>query len=710
MTLPKGVKSRHGVHLPGYQPPNPPNRSEAGKEQQKYANNHRKYKFQRADFVGIDGEGMSFGDETRYTLFQTSEGQCIYNQEGITFWEIVKALFKINCNSIITIFSGNYDFNCWLYSLPEEIIRRLHKVGFVTISRDGVNYRVQLRPHKSLLVTKGSFNGQGKWIKDSGRSKYRSRQVFDVFGFFQQSFLGVIEKWVPGQYDEELLSWGKTQRVDFTPEDLEKAKKYNAEECRTLVLVMKKLHKLIASQGIVMKRWDGAGALAAALLEKYKVKDHVQGLIGYRTPLTRPEVEDILLNAYHGGRIEVFKEGHLIASEEGEENIFDYDARSAYPSEEVDLPSFERGVWAEWEPGMDDRYTISEVEWRPVDEEQLGKIIIGPLPYRTKWGTTIYPVMGRGWYHKPEVDALIRTAKKNHIEYKIHRTIAWLPGTKKLPFAFVEALYELRKRMKELGDEAEKIIKLALNSIYGKTAQTIGTKYETDKNGHRYKVGTGSPFLNFFWAGRITSGTRAKMYELALIRPKDVIAIQTDGLFIQGKLRLPSSILENRLGNFELKEDHTKSGYAEALILQAGIFSLRYGEEKWYDRTRGFGPPRTEEDWNEYREKLRLCCEVKGTKYPRESKKFVSLGQALASTKELKSYWTQWEIETKLLQCDNSGKRQVLEDWDKPWRKTKPIPPPRKEPLMSYPFNPKWKDVHEEVEDRFYEDEYIAIR
>jgi len=129
------------------------------------------------------------------------------------------------------------------------------------------------------------------------------------------------------------------------------------------------------------------------------------------------------------------------------------------------------------------------------------------------------------------------------------------------PFSFLPDLFARRRAIgKETGEG--KILKLALNSCYGKLAQTIG----------------GAQYASRVWAGMITSGTRAQVLQL-MLRHKDlssVLMIATDGLFSTEGIEVDSEIV---LGGWERAE------HKNMLLVRPGIYCL--GDSKL--RARGLG-------------------------------------------------------------------------------------------------------------------------
>jgi len=101
------------------------------------------------------------------------------------------------------------------------------------------------------------------------------------------------------------------------------------------------------------------------------------------------------------------------------------------------------------------------------------------------------------------------------------------------PFAFVQELFDQRSKIvaeteakikvwKAGGEQGprpyniwEKAIKLVLNSLYGKTAQSLGSRGEIPNSS------------NPFYAGAITAGTRAQLLRAMLCNPHGIIFAAT---------------------------------------------------------------------------------------------------------------------------------------------------------------------------------------
>ncbi len=143
------------------------------------------------------------------------------------------------------------------------------------------------------------------------------------------------------------------------------------------------------------------------------------------------------------------------------------------------------------------RFQFPTYERYHADARKAVFIPFYPLPYRDKRGGILFPSTGYGWYIRDDVLAAIawlerfvpdfpRSTSKHHRMTAFEIEEAWIfqPGhegrANERPFDFVRDLFVERRQIKEAADRTgrydirEKTIKLSLNSIYGKLAQSVG--------------------------------------------------------------------------------------------------------------------------------------------------------------------------------------------------------------------------------------------
>jgi hypothetical protein len=224
------------------------------------------------------------------------------------------------------------------------------------------------------------------------------------------------------------------------------------------------------------------------------------------------------------------------------------------------------------------------------------------LPYRLEGGGIRFFSRGWRWYYRDDVIFLKRWLKtfarlgacvrKDGSPYRLSKAEAnrlgthakfylvdliearlFYPANDEMPFAFVPAEFEKRKLIyaenKRTGQYniGEKVIKLKLNGLSGKVAQSIGgseTKPPSCYNVH--------------YAGAIRAGTRGSIGIAALHAPHETIQFCTDAVFSKVPLVLNEG---DELGQWELEEAR------ELLTVQSGVYSYTK-DDKIENKTRGF--------------------------------------------------------------------------------------------------------------------------
>jgi hypothetical protein len=145
------------------------------------------------------------------------------------------------------------------------------------------------------------------------------------------------------------------------------------------------------------------------------------------------------------------------------------------------------------------------------------------------------------------------------------------------PLTFIKDLFDWRASLHK-DDMRGQVIKLGINSVYGKFAQRVGKRGEPPAYG------------SLWYAAAITAGTRRKLLEAALSDPSAIIAFATDAVF--STRALPLQVPETKiLGEWEFESGGVAS------IAQSGFYSIRKREEVQGDRptllkiaSRGFSP------------------------------------------------------------------------------------------------------------------------
>ena len=321
-------------------------------------------------------ERMPFTDHVRkpqpYVLLANSKGQRIINEVGlptIHCLEFILHAKKQFPNSIFVGFGFNYDVNQILKDLPEEHLIQLRDTNQTIVGP----YKVKWLPRKSLYIKHGRTG--------------RSATVYDVFGFFQSSFLTACEKYLGNEDDQlAIIKEGKAARAAFEFSELEEfIIPYNRTELTLLVRMMNILREDFLSAGIKPSRWHGPGAIAGEALNKYGVK------VSRDIP---KEVLRAAQYAYAGGRFEQFQLGRYA------DIVYEYDIRSAYPAAIAQLPNISQGTWEHVERYEPDTFGVWCVEYESPNGLEDPKP--QPLFRRAENGSVSYPPKVYGWYWTPE--------------------------------------------------------------------------------------------------------------------------------------------------------------------------------------------------------------------------------------------------------------------------------------------------------------------
>ena len=394
-------------------------------------------------------------------------------------------------------------------------------------------YRIQFRKGKMLRIT--------------DRDTKRTRTLFDVFTFFGGSFVKACREYLGSSDLLDEIAAMKLQRSTFTADRQAEVERYMGQELSMLVDLMSTLRVRLASVDIHPAMWHGPGAVASTVLKRHGVKAHKGD---YSDDFRR-----VAEGAYYGGRFEQFQRGTY------EGLVYQYDIRSAYPAAMRLLPSLANATWAHHH-GSPDRiepYGLYHVNCRTEHP-------YGYLPHRRGSGI-YYPRWAQGWYWGVEIPDET-TVDEFYTSHGLGE---------ELPFRFVGSMYEQRAELKRDGRPEQLALKLALNSLYGKLAQSKGAQ-----RNEQTSVWKLPSFHEVVWAGLITAITRRTISDgLHSVSPDSIIATETDSIFSLEPLPLD---MGPHLGQWDCE-------MLEGIkYIQSGV-SLVKKQGEWTYKTRGFTPP-----------------------------------------------------------------------------------------------------------------------
>ena len=552
-------------------------------------------------FVAIDSEGVSFG--ALATMPDGAQAQCqrtvfwgASTAEGDPVWldgapycgtvDIIEFLLSLPERfgpSIFVWFGSSYDATQIFADLPYQKAWELQfqkpfgephekrRAGRYVFWKD---YALSYIKQKCLTICQLKDPENPRDAKGTLRFARRI-SIFDTFGFFQTSFLKAARS-IPGSMsaqDEEIIKAGKMQRGDFALNNRTEMQHYTAAELRVLARMMEALRTTLEGMDLRLSRWQGAGSIASALLTQRGAKAHYASITSADIRIEQEWAH----HAFFGGRIECLKQG----THDGV--LWSYDVRSAYPFHMSLLPSMANGSF-EFRQDVTTNdvraanvLSMFQVEFRcevSADPGLLNRYggkpgpCFYPLPYRDTGGRILFPPHVRGIYMAEEVCACLdwilahrQTHPALQISFSVEAGLIFRTGCNELPFAWIPEMYDERRAIIEragvtgIYDLTEKTIKLGINSVYGKTAQSVGNS-DTPPS-------TACPW----YAAAITAGTRAQLCRAALTVGGDaIVAFQTDGIISKRRIAVAEGVT---LGAWECEELRGRS-----VFVQPGIYAL----------------------------------------------------------------------------------------------------------------------------------------
>jgi hypothetical protein len=536
----------------------------------------------------LDGEGYTTprGDH-RYTYLAASnedgsEFFDVENPKGLTSKQILDFLLALPRKALKVGFALGYDWTKWFQDLPDEDVYYIYRPDL----RAGKNGpKVRRVPHGgrlygiNLVATKLSIYSD--W--DRAKKKWsRSSHVWDLFRFFQRSFVNSLKEWKVGTEEEiSRIAKMKDQRGNFKAIS-DREKKYCQSECRLGAALTRRLIEACNEAGLVLREYFGAGSLGAATLRGGPAKKQKQDLSKYPAQLRKA-----VSCAFFGGHFEQSVTGPVA-------HTHGFDLASAYPYAETQLPCLEHGRWVHVSRRVEKavrgaraavvRYrlprrvdAVSRPLWGVVSPESLpaipegiteharvSDVPWGPFPYRLKDGTILFPTESAGgWvWHWEALAALDHPEVWPNVELRE----AWVFRSHcdcSNPF-YDEVCGFYRKRLQWGKEGKGLVLKKGLASRYGKRAQTIGS----------------APFHCAVAAGLITSHTRSELLRAIALDPHGVLSVATDGIITRQKidLRMPeeTNTQPKPLGTWESK------GCSSVFLMRPGMrFEIELGKNGW---------------------------------------------------------------------------------------------------------------------------------
>lgn len=450
-------------------------------------------------FVGVDGEGENLPNGYHAYNLLTCGTESLFPKvfdKRLRTTDCLAFLADQDPDQVYVGYFFDYDVAKILEDLPwaklEKLMNRASRVrlkgGYFPVDFDG--FQIDYFPKKEFRVRRA---GTTAWVV-----------IFDVGSFFQSAFLKALKAWNIGTTEEqEKIAIGKDLRAHFADVSKELILEYNLLECRLLAKLMTDFREVCIELDMVPKRWTGPGQIAERLLEKNGIPRVQDVPLFQLDPLDTDFHRDTGSQtdpmygvaafgryAFFGPWFEITRIGHTPAP------ALQWDINSAFPDALRTAPCLEHGEWERVTKKRTveaDELSICFGVFRPKPESK--RFLLGNYSVRRKDGSIYRPLAGRGWYWSFE----IRTGE--HQDFTVYDSWIYHRKCDCQPFAFIEPLYLERKRIGKGGKGI--VIKLALNSLYGKMLQSIGDPH----------------FSNPIYGSYITAYCRAKLSEMIHVLP-----------------------------------------------------------------------------------------------------------------------------------------------------------------------------------------------
>ena len=272
------------------------------------------------------------------------------------------------------------------------------------------------------------------------------------------------------------------------------------------------------------------------------------------------------------------------------------------------------------------------------------------------------------------------------------------------PFSFIRELYVQRRGYKAAKpyDVRKKFYKLLMNSLYGKTAQSVGgvlgepefreiiettDAWDEETQGRKiterrikFRVGEAKiikspPTANPYYAAATTAYCRRRIMEAACLDPHSIVFFATDGIVATNsigglpRVKAEGELLE--LGDWEYRKGHS------GVFIHSGVYSYqKYEDGEWFalTKTRGLDPKRVTRERkinvvlvDQFLQAARRPYDSKLTiPIVIPSKHLVTIGMALAMAEHKRELWAlagRWSPEPgtpnalpRYINCDEPGK------------------------------------------------------
>lgn len=425
-----------------------------------------------------------------------------------------------------------YDIECVLKLLPHDVLEVLIADGRAVYQGPYCKWRLFWIPKKTFTLRPANL---------------KASRHYDTYQFFDTSLEKALnhhlggDKYLDGLDKEDVVLLGDDIEYWQAPGILQDAYNY----CVNDAAATRDLMQLWQEWALSLSLDFTAPISPASLSATYAIEK------GHPARPNPGPLTEAAYAAYIGGWFEVRGKGTF-------PKLWKADIVSAYPSVIKDLPN-------------------SDVMWQVAkspndyDSAHWGFVLCDVNVTRRDWspilkryGVQVRPIFGKAknvWLTLWEYNAY-----RHDFDIAIKKGYV-AEDTGERPFAWIEDIFNERRRRKDAGDPTQYVLKVLMNSLYGKWLQKVLAKYrETEVALNAYtdmewKVGT---IFNPILAAHTTAATRIKIWQ-DIVRETPSVEIMTDGVLTTEPPNVPTS---KSLGGWEVE------GPREGTIVGNGLYIL----------------------------------------------------------------------------------------------------------------------------------------
>lgn len=457
---------------------------------------------------------------------------------------------------------------------------------------DGIEYGLTYVPGKFLT------------IRDSNNHKITH---YDASQFFYSSLDKAASEWLGKEklQDADTSRFGLDENRElnqYIKDNYEMIRTYAERDAKLVRDLWREFCEKAVKDDIPINKPFSTGFIAQAYFE-----NHADKKPGFRSN----DFQKLAMKTYAGGRFEIFKRGTFDA-------VTGYDINSAYPYHMVDLPDLDSCKIHYFSEDTTDfdietltKFDLGMVRMTVTTNE--GKV----QPFGIKDGIRQFPrlVDYPIAVTLPELQMALRYDMIHSIDVHEAFTVETVDGTN-YPFRYNKELYRLRQQEKAKGNnQRQHLLKIILNSLYGKFIQTTPKRREVDYDyelkskeidGEEiYKekvlqsgqlpraiedkriveqIESGKLF-NPFLASHICALTRIQLVDFIMQNDLEdnLIMFATDCVMVEGDEHDVDEFLGDKLGEWD--KEYSGKGF----VIAPGVYQVYYGEKDKL-KTRGIKP------------------------------------------------------------------------------------------------------------------------